>query len=84
MPKTKIRKLALSSVVLTTLFLASLLIARSGFESKQKSKSLAAPSPAAVAPTTASASKQPDDGALAKEIDRAIDESDLTRLRRRI
>jgi D-alanyl-D-alanine carboxypeptidase/D-alanyl-D-alanine-endopeptidase (penicillin-binding protein 4) len=79
MPKTKITKLALLSVVLTTLFLASLLIARSGFESKEKAKSPAAPT--ATAPITTSAAKQPDDATLAKEIDRAIDESDLTRAR---
>lgn len=78
MPKTKITKLALLSVVLTTLFLASLLIARSGFESGEKAKSPAAPTPAAIAPLTTSASKQPEDATLAKEIDRAIDESDLT------
>ena len=81
MPKTKITKLALSSVILATFFLASLLIARSGFESKEKAKSPAAPTPAASASTKTSASKQPEDAELAREIDRAIDESDLTRAR---
>jgi D-alanyl-D-alanine carboxypeptidase/D-alanyl-D-alanine-endopeptidase (penicillin-binding protein 4) len=81
MPKTKITKLALLSVVLPTLFLASLLIARSGFESKQKAKDPAAPTPAASVPLKTSAAKQPDDAALAREIDRAIDGSDLTRAR---
>src|SRR5260370_16693058 len=79
MAKRKITKLALLSVVLPTLFLASLLIARSGFESKQKAKGPAAPTPAASVPLKTSAAKQPDDAALAQEIDRAIDGSDLTR-----
>jgi D-alanyl-D-alanine carboxypeptidase/D-alanyl-D-alanine-endopeptidase (penicillin-binding protein 4) len=81
MPKPKFTKLALLSVVLPTLFLASLLIARSGFESKQKTKVPAAPTPAASVPLKTSAAKQPDDAALAREIDRAIDGSDLTRAR---
>jgi len=81
MAKRKITKLALLSVCLPTLFLASLLIARSGFESKQKAKDPAAPAPAASVPLKTSAAKQPDDAALAQEIDRAIDGSDLTRAR---
>ncbi len=81
MPKTKFTKLALLSVVLPTLFLASLLIAQSGFESKQKAKAPAAPTPAASVPLKTSVAKQPDDAALAREIDRAIDGSDLTRAR---
>jgi serine-type D-Ala-D-Ala carboxypeptidase/endopeptidase (penicillin-binding protein 4) len=76
MAKTKITKLALLSVVLPTLFLASLLIARSGFESKEKAKG-PAPTPAASAPLKTSAAKQPDDAVLAQEIDRVIDGSDL-------
>ena len=78
MPKTKVTKFALLSVVLATFFLASLLIARSGFESKEKAKQPAAPTPTAKA---IGASPQPDDAVLAKEIDRAIDESDLTHAR---
>ncbi|HYR77317.1 MAG TPA: D-alanyl-D-alanine carboxypeptidase/D-alanyl-D-alanine-endopeptidase [Pyrinomonadaceae bacterium] len=80
MAKQKITKLALLKVVLPTLFLASLLIARSGFESKEKAKGPAA-TPAASAPLKPSAAKQPDDAALSQEIDRAIDGSDLTRAR---
>jgi D-alanyl-D-alanine carboxypeptidase/D-alanyl-D-alanine-endopeptidase (penicillin-binding protein 4) len=76
MAKTKITKLAFLSVVLPALFLASLLIARSGFESKEKAKGPAAPTPAASAPLKTSAAKQPDDAALAQEIDRVIDGSD--------
>jgi D-alanyl-D-alanine carboxypeptidase/D-alanyl-D-alanine-endopeptidase (penicillin-binding protein 4) len=77
MPKRKITRYALLSVVLTTLFLASLLIARSRSESRGKAKS-SAPAPAAEG---TSASQQPLDAALAQEIDRAIDQSDLARAR---
>jgi D-alanyl-D-alanine carboxypeptidase/D-alanyl-D-alanine-endopeptidase (penicillin-binding protein 4) len=78
MHKTKITRLALLSVILTTFVLASILIARSGFESKEKTKSTAKPTPAAGASPSTSASKQPDDAALTQDIDRAIDQSDLT------
>jgi D-alanyl-D-alanine carboxypeptidase/D-alanyl-D-alanine-endopeptidase (penicillin-binding protein 4) len=78
MPKTKLTRLALLSVVLTTFVLASILIARTGFESKEKTKSAAKPIPAVSAPPPTSASKQPNDAALAQDIDRAIDQSDLT------
>lgn len=81
MPKTKFTKVALLLVVLTTFVLASILIARSGFESKEKAKTPAKPTPAAGALPATGTSKQPDDTALAREIDRAIDESDLTRAR---
>jgi D-alanyl-D-alanine carboxypeptidase/D-alanyl-D-alanine-endopeptidase (penicillin-binding protein 4) len=80
MSKRKLTRYAILSVVLTTLLLASLLIARSGFESQDKVKSPAAPTSVAQG-TPASASKQPGDTELAQDIDRAIDESDLTRAR---
>lgn len=78
MPKLKINRYALLSVVLTTLLLASLLLARSGLESRDKTKS-----PTAIPPRVeaTSASSAPLDAALAQEIDRAIDQSDQTRAR---
>jgi len=76
----KLARYALLSVALTTFLLASLLIARSGFESQEKVKSAAAPNPGAQA-TPASTAKQPGDTELGQEIDRAIDGSDLTQAR---
>lgn len=71
----------LFSVVLTTFFLASLLIAQSGLQSREKTKTLPSPTPNSVAQVTPSPSPQPGDAALGQAIDRAIDESDQTRAR---
>lgn len=80
MSKRRLTRYALLAVVLTTFLLASLLIARSGFESEDKIKSPATPTPVGQVPP-ATPSKQPGDAALAQEIDRAIDGSDLTQAR---
>ncbi|MFS8084838.1 MAG: D-alanyl-D-alanine carboxypeptidase/D-alanyl-D-alanine-endopeptidase [Acidobacteriota bacterium] len=80
MSKRKITKWALLSVTLTSLFLASLLFARGSLESKEKLKNPSKPAPRAEA-ARPGASKQTYDTALAREIDRAIDESDFARAR---
>ena len=78
MPQRKIIRYALVPVVLTTLFLASLLLARSGAESQEKTKGAATATRRAE---TTRVSSAPLDAALAQQIDRAIDESDQTQAR---
>ena len=77
MPPRQIIRYALVPVVLTTLLLASLLLARSGTGSQEKAK---APANTQRAQAT-SVSSAPLDTALAQEIDRAIDQSDQTQAR---
>jgi D-alanyl-D-alanine carboxypeptidase/D-alanyl-D-alanine-endopeptidase (penicillin-binding protein 4) len=81
MPKTRITKLALSALLLSTLFLASFLIARSGSQSQEKQKSSPSPTPKSVAQVNPSAPPQPGDTALGQEIDRAIDGSEQIQAR---
>ncbi len=71
----------LSTVAIAGCFLVPLLIGRTG--SRKETKTSATPTPSAVKAAAApiSLSKQPEDMALAREIDRAIDTSDLTRAR---
>jgi serine-type D-Ala-D-Ala carboxypeptidase/endopeptidase (penicillin-binding protein 4) len=78
MPQRKIIRYALVSVVLTTVFLASLLLARSGEKPQDKTTE-----PAATTRRTeaTSVSSLPLDAALAQEIDRAIDQSDQPQAR---
>ena len=75
--------LFLSLVALATCFLVPLLIGQANFVSRDKTSTSAtpAPPPAKVSAATDSLSKQPEDMALAQEIDRTIDASDLTRAR---
>ncbi len=73
----KIIRYALVPVVLTTLLLASLLLARSGAGPQDKTKAVAN-TQRAQAPSVSTA---PLDAALAQEIDRVIDQSDQTQAR---
>ncbi len=76
-------KLWLSLVGLAACFLAPILIGHANFVSQNKTSTSAtpAPPPAKASAATDSLSKQPEDIALAQEIDRAIDTSDLPRAR---
>jgi len=76
-------KLFLSLVALATCFLVPILIGQANFVSRDKTSTSNTPAapPAKAAVTTDSLSKQPADIALAQEIDRVIDTSDLTRAR---
>ncbi|HMG76151.1 MAG TPA: D-alanyl-D-alanine carboxypeptidase/D-alanyl-D-alanine-endopeptidase [Pyrinomonadaceae bacterium] len=72
--------LLLSLVALATCFLVPLLIGKSTLVSRNETKTSA--TPPAIKPSPSDAlSKQPADVTLAREIDRAIDASDLTRAR---
>ncbi len=70
-------------VALATCFLVPLLIGRANFVSQGKTSPGTTPAPPAskVSASPDSFSKQPADVALAREIDRVIDSSDLTRAR---
>jgi D-alanyl-D-alanine carboxypeptidase/D-alanyl-D-alanine-endopeptidase (penicillin-binding protein 4) len=77
---TRKTTLLLSLVALATCFLVPLLIGRTNSVSRNETKTSA--TPPAIKPSPAGAlSKQPADVTLAREIDRAIDASDLTRAR---
>lgn len=75
--------LLLFLVALATCFLVPLLIGQANFVSRDKTPPAVtpAPPPAKVSASPDSLSKQPEDVALAQEIDRVIDASDLTRAR---
>src|SRR2546421_6280870 len=78
MAKRKITVL-LTLVVLATCFLVPLLVGQANLGSRNETKNSA---PASIKPSpTETLSKQPADVALAQQIDRAIDASDLTRAR---
>jgi serine-type D-Ala-D-Ala carboxypeptidase/endopeptidase (penicillin-binding protein 4) len=70
-------------VALATCFLVPLLIGQANFVSRDKTPPAVTPVPSAtkVSASPDSLSKQPADVALAQEIDRVIDASDLTRAR---
>src|SRR5450759_3080578 len=70
-------------VALATCFLVPLLIGRTNLVSRGKTSPGTTPAPPAskVSASPDSFSKQPADVALAREIDRVIDSSDLTRAR---
>src|SRR6266446_4719944 len=72
--------LILSVAVMAACFLVPLLMGQTGPRNKTRMPATPAPSPAKMA-TPASLSQQTADVALAREIDRAIDTSDLTRAR---
>jgi D-alanyl-D-alanine carboxypeptidase/D-alanyl-D-alanine-endopeptidase (penicillin-binding protein 4) len=72
--------LLLSLVALATYFLVPLLIGKTNLGSRNNPRASATPAPSAVR-VIDSLSKQPADLTLAREIDRAIDTSDLTRAR---
>ena len=76
--RRKIATYALLPVVLTTLLLASLLLARSGSEPRDKTRSPAKPPPRTEAVNPSSSNV---DAALAEKIDRAIDQSDKQQAR---
>src|SRR5438132_10843531 len=78
MPKRKATRYTFLSVALTTCFLAALLIAKTGSVSREKTKPSASPP---STPATTEVSKVPADTALAREIDKTIDESDLAQAR---
>jgi D-alanyl-D-alanine carboxypeptidase/D-alanyl-D-alanine-endopeptidase (penicillin-binding protein 4) len=83
MPERRNARYLLLSLIVLACLLAPLLIGRAGFESWDKSSrsALPTPTPAKAFVSTVSISQQPEDTALAREIDRAIDESDLARAR---
>jgi D-alanyl-D-alanine carboxypeptidase/D-alanyl-D-alanine-endopeptidase (penicillin-binding protein 4) len=83
MPEGRNTRYVLLSVSVLACLLVPLLIGRAGFESRDKSSRSAspAPTPAKALVSTVPVSQQPDDATLAREIDRAIDESDLARAR---
>lgn len=81
MTRKTINRYVFSGVVLTALCLASILIARSGFQAKEKAKTSPTPAPKSAAQVTPIAPPQPGDASLAQEIDRAIDESDQKQAR---
>src|SRR5882762_7783751 len=87
MPRHKMSRYSFGSLVAVTgcllVLLLILLIGQTDFVSRVKSQSPASPArPAAKAlASTESVSKQPQDIALAQQIDRAIDESDLAQAR---
>ncbi len=72
--------LLLSLIALATCFLVPLLIGRTNLVSRNETRTSATP-PAVKPSPSDTQSKQPADMALAREIDRAIDTSDLTRAR---
>src|SRR6266496_284381 len=81
MGKLRLTRYVLLFVPIAAFVLASLLIAQADLESREKSPSKTAPSPATI-PTAAPGSKPPpSDSLLGQRIDRAIDESDLTQAR---
>ena len=75
--------LFLSLAALAACFLVPLLIGQANFVSRDKTPPAVTPAPSATKVSAApdSLSKQPADVALAQEIDRVIDASDLTRAR---
>lgn len=83
MPERKTTRYLLLSLVALTCLLAPLLIGQAGFQSRDKSARSASPTPppAKGLASSDSISKQPADKALAQEIDRVLDESDLTKAR---
>jgi len=83
MPERKTTRYLLLSLVALTCLLAPLLIGQAGFHSRDKSARSASPTPppAKGLASSDSISKQPADKALAQEIDRVLDESDLTKAR---
>lgn len=83
MPERKTTRYLLLSLVALTCLLAPLLIGQAGFQSRDKSARSASPTPppARRLASSDSISKQPADKALAQEIDRVLDESDLTKAR---
>lgn len=83
MPKKTSTRYLLISLIVPGTFLLPLFIGGAGFESRDKSSRSASPipTPAKAFASKAPVSQQPEDAALAREIDRAIDESDLAQAR---
>lgn len=82
MPERKTTRYLLLSLVALTCLLGPLLIGQAGFQSRDKSgvSASATPPPKTVA-SPDPVSNQPEDKALAQEIDHALDGSDLTQAR---
>ena len=82
MPERKTTHYLLLSLVGLTCLLAPLLIGQAGFQSRDKSarSSSETPPPKAIA-SSDPVSKQPEDEALALEIDRVLNESDFSQAR---
>jgi len=82
MPERKTTRYLLLSLVALTCLLGPLLIGQAGFQSRDKSgvSASATPPPKTVA-SPDPVSKQPEDKALAQELDRVLDDSDLTKAR---
>jgi len=83
MPERTSARYLLLSLIVPGFLLVPLLIGRAGFESRDKSSRSASPTPkpAKALVSKAPVSQQPEDVALAREIDHAIDESDLAQAR---
>src|SRR5258706_4316899 len=73
--------LLLSLTAMAACFLVPLLIGQTGSRTKSRTSATPAPSPVKAKATPDSLSKQPADVALARDIDRTIDASDLIRAR---
>jgi D-alanyl-D-alanine carboxypeptidase/D-alanyl-D-alanine-endopeptidase (penicillin-binding protein 4) len=83
MPERRNTRYVLLSLIVSACLLVPLLAGRAGFESRDKSSRSAspAPTPTKALVSTDPVSPQPEDAALAREIDRAIGESDLAQAR---
>jgi D-alanyl-D-alanine carboxypeptidase/D-alanyl-D-alanine-endopeptidase (penicillin-binding protein 4) len=82
MVERKITRYLLLSVAALTCLLAPWIIGQAGFQTREKSaRPASSPSPPETTASPASVSKQPEDKALALEIDRVLDESELTKAR---
>lgn len=79
MPERTSPRYLLLSLIIPGCLLVPLLIGRTGFESREKSSRFASPTatPAKARVSTIAVSQQAEDVALAREIDHAIEESDL-------
>ena len=83
MPERRNTRYLLLSVIVLACLLLPLLVGRAGFESRGKSSRSASstPTPAKALVSRILVSQQPEDAALAREIEHAIDESDLAQAR---
>ena len=83
MPERRSTRYLLLSLIVLACLLLPLLIGRAAFESRDKSTHSASPAttPAKARVSTVRVSQQAEDAALARDIDHAIDESDLARAR---
>lgn len=83
MLERKAARYSLLLLIVLTGLLVPLLISQAGFESRDKSVRLASPTPSPVKASASpdSISKEPEDRALAQEIDRVLDGSELVQAR---